>query len=455
MKTRVLLVDDDMALLRFLEAELTDRGYDVVAVRSGEEALSLHKEACPFEVVVLDVRMPGPSGLDVCRSLTSACPELPVVLMTGFGDMAAAVAALRAGAYDFLTKPFETEALDVVLKRAAAQSERLREVGKLQRMTQEGPGFAGILGASPPIKRLSDILQRISDSDASVLVMGESGTGKELVARAIHNLSKRRNGAFVAINCAAMPDHLLESELFGHERGAFTDARAARVGLLRRAHRGTLFLDEIGDMSLALQPKLLRALQEKHARPLGSDHEVPFDIRVVAATHRNLQQAVRDGDFRADLFFRLNVISIDVPPLRDRSDDILLLARHFLKEIADRESKPVTRFAPEVEEHLLRYNWPGNVRELRNTVEGAVTMARGKIVTLDDLPSRLRLEVGSDPAPASESATAGEVLPLSEVERRHVLATLEAVGWNKSEAARLLGIDRRNLQARLQRYGQS
>ncbi|APR86469.1 Response regulator of zinc sigma-54-dependent two-component system [Minicystis rosea] len=452
MKTRVLLVDDDMALLRFLEAELSEQGYDVVAVRSGDEALALNQNGSPFHVVLLDVRMPGPSGLEVCRTLTSACPDLPVVLMTGFGDMAAAIAALRAGAFDFLTKPFETDALDAVLKRAAAQSERLREADRLQRMTQEGPGFAGILGASPPITRLADVVQRISDSDASVLVMGESGTGKELVARAIHNLSKRRHGAFVAINCAAMPDHLLESELFGHERGAFTDARAARVGLLRRAHRGTLFLDEIGDMSLALQPKLLRALQEKHVRPLGSDHEVSFDIRVVAATHRNLQQAVRDGDFRADLFFRLNVISIDVPPLRDRGDDILLLARHFLKEIAEREGKPVTRFLPEVEEHLLRYAWPGNVRELRNTVEGAVTMARGRAVELDDLPSRLREE--GEQAPAAESGTT-EVLPLSEVERRHVLSTLDAVGWNKSEAARLLGIDRKTLQARLQRYGQA
>jgi DNA-binding NtrC family response regulator len=451
MRTRVLLVDDDIALLRFLESELTEQGYSVVAVQSGEEALALHQNGSPFHVVLLDVRMPGPSGLDVCRALTSACPDLPVVLMTGFGDMAAAVAALRAGAYDFLTKPFETEALDAILKRAAAQTERLREVDKLQRITQEGPGFAGILGASPPIVRLADVVRRISESDASVLVTGESGTGKELVARAIHNLSKRRNGAFVAINCAAMPDHLLESELFGHERGAFTDARAARVGLLRRAHRGTLFLDEVGDMSLALQPKLLRALQEKHVRPLGSDHEVSFDVRVVAATHRNLQQAVRDGDFRADLFFRLNVISIDVPPLRDRGDDILLLARHFLKEIADREGKQVTSFAPGVEDHLLRYAWPGNVRELRNTVEGAVTMARGRVVDLDDLPSRLRQE-SEPPAPTSGAA---EVLPLSEVEKRHVLATLDAVGWNKSEAARLLGIDRKTLQARLMRYGQT
>ena len=452
MKIRVLLVDDDVAVLRFLEAELTDHGYDVIAVQSGDEALALNQNGSPFHVVLLDVRMPGPSGLEVCRALTSACPDLPVVLMTGFGDMAAAIAALRAGAHDFLTKPFETEALDVVLKRAAAQSERLREVDRLQRITEEGPGFAGILGASPPIARLSDVVQRISDSDASVLVMGESGTGKELVARAIHNLSKRRHGAFVAINCAAMPDHLLESELFGHERGAFTDARAARVGLLRRAHRGTLFLDEIGDMSLALQPKLLRALQEKHVRPLGSDHEVSFDIRVVAATHRNLQQAVRDGDFRADLFFRLNVISIDVPPLRDRGDDILLLARHFLREIAEREGKPVTRFMPEVEEHLLRYAWPGNVRELRNTVEGAVTMSRGRAVVLDDLPSRLREE--GEHGPVVGRGT-GEVLPLSEVERRHVLSTLDAVGWNKSEAARLLGIDRKTLHARLQRYGQA
>jgi len=447
---RALLLDDDVDLLRFLQAELTDRGYHVTTAQSGHEALALVRAGQPFDVALLDVRMPGPSGLDVCRTLSSACPELPVVLMTGFGDMDAAIAALRAGAYDFLTKPFETDALDVVLKRAAEQRETQREVERLRNTSEEGDGFAGILGASPEVRRLSDIVQRISGSDASVLVTGESGSGKELVARAIHSLSKRSKGPFVAINCAAMPDHLLESELFGHERGAFTGARAARVGLLRRAHGGTLLLDEIGDMSLSLQPKLLRALQEKLIRPVGSDHEVSFDVRVVAATHRNLQQAVRTGDFRADLFFRLNVISIQVPPLRERGDDILLLAHRFLREFARRDGKLIDGFAPEVERQLLRHDWPGNVRELRNTIEGAVTMARGQVVTLDDLPSLFR----SAPREAvTESEPAGALLPLSEVERRHVLAILDAVGGNKSEAARILGVDRKTLQARLQRYG--
>jgi len=448
---RALLVDDDVDLLRFLQAELAERGYDVATARSGDEALALAKSEAAFDVALLDVRMPGPSGLDVCRSLSSACPELPVVLMTAFGDMDAAIAALRAGAHDFLTKPFETEALDVVLKRAAEQSERLREVERLRQISEGGEGFAGILGASPEIRRLSDIVERISGSDASVLVTGESGTGKELVARAIHSLSKRGRGPFVAINCAAMPDHLLESELFGHERGAFTGARAARVGLLRRAHGGTLFLDEIGDMSLALQPKLLRALQEKLVRPVGSDHEVSFDVRVVAATHQNLQQAVRRGDFRADLYFRLNVISIHVPPLRERRDDILLLAHRFLQEFAKRDNKQLDGFGTEVAAHLLRYDWPGNVRELRNTIEGAVTMARGHLVQLDDLPGLLR-EAAAPPMPAAPEPVS-ELLPLAEIERRHVLAILDAVGGNKSEAARILGVDRKTLQARLQRYG--
>jgi two-component system response regulator HydG len=446
------LLDDDVDLLRFLQAELTDRGYEVTLARSGDEALALAKEGDSFDVALLDVRMPGPSGLDVCRALSSACPDLPVVLMTGFGDMDAAIAALRAGAHDFLTKPFETEALDVVLRRAAEQSERQREVERLRHISEDGEGFAGILGASAEIRRLSDIVQRISGSDASVLVTGESGSGKELVARAIHSLSKRSRGPFVAINCAAMPDHLLESELFGHERGAFTGARAARVGLLRRAHGGTLFLDEIGDMSLALQPKLLRALQEKLVRPVGSDHEVSFDVRVVAATHRNLQQAVRKGDFRADLFFRLNVISISVPPLRERRDDILLLATRFREEFAQRDHKQLDGFAPEVAKQLLRHDWPGNVRELRNSIESAVTMARGHLITMDDLPGLLTHQQ-TEPEEPSESP--GELLPLSEVERRHVLAILDAVGGNKSEAARILGVDRKTLQARLQRYGRT
>ena len=450
MSIRALLLDDDVDLLRFLQAELSDRGYDVTLAKSGDCALAKAKTDGPFDVALLDVRMPGPSGLDVCRALSSACPDLPVVLMTGFGDMEAAISALRAGAHDFLTKPFETEALDVVLRRAAEQSAKQREVERLRDFVSDGEGFAGILGDSPEIRRLSDIVQRISGSDASVLVTGESGSGKELVARAIHSLSRRSRGPFVAINCAAMPDHLLESELFGHERGAFTGARAARVGLLRRAHGGTLFLDEIGDMSLSLQPKLLRALQEKLIRPVGSDHEVSFDVRVLAATHRNLQHAVRKGEFRADLFFRLNVISISVPPLRERGDDILLLAHRFLQEFARRDGKPLDGFAPGVASQLLRYDWPGNVRELRNTIEGAVTMARGQKVTLDDLPGLFLQHPGST---ETVIASTGELLPLSEVERRHVLAILDAVGGNKSEAARILGVDRKTLQARLQRYG--
>ena len=450
MSIRALLLDDDVDLLRFLQAELSDRGYDVTLAKSGDCALAKAKTDGPFDVALLDVRMPGPSGLDVCRALSSACPDLPVVLMTGFGDMEAAISALRAGAHDFLTKPFETEALDVVLRRAAEQSAKQREVERLRDFVSDGDGFAGILGDSPEIRRLSDIVQRISGSDASVLVTGESGSGKELVARAIHSLSRRSRGPFVAINCAAMPDHLLESELFGHERGAFTGARAARVGLLRRAHGGTLFLDEIGDMSLSLQPKLLRALQEKLIRPVGSDHEVSFDVRVLAATHRNLQQAVRKGEFRADLFFRLNVISISVPPLRERGDDILLLAHRFLQEFARRDGKPLDGFAPGVASQLLRYDWPGNVRELRNTIEGAVTLARGQKVTLDDLPGLFLQHPGSA---ETVIASTGELLPLSEVERRHVLSILDAVGGNKSEAARILGVDRKTLQARLQRYG--
>ena len=464
MAARVLVLDDDAAIGDLLSSELEGCGYRAVCVGSADAALSRLHQA-QFDVVVMDIRMPGRSGLQLCTEIVGAWPELPVVLMSAFGNADTAMQAMRAGAYDFLAKPFETEELDMVLRRAVERIALQREVKRLQRAAGTRPGFTSLLGASPAMEALFDRIERVAQSQASVLICGESGSGKELIARAIHELSRRRAGPFVALNCAAVPDNLLESELFGHERGAFTDAKSARPGLLRQAHGGTLFLDEIGDMSITLQPKVLRALEERSVRPVGGDREVIFDTRVVAATHRDLNAEVSRGAFRADLFFRLNVVSIDVPPLRSRGDDVLFLANHFLSEFASRDDKPVHGVSDEAAQHLVHYRWPGNVRELRNCMEHAVAMARSPLVSGDDLPDYVRASRGAQASAARpgkrEPALSAPVndpdAPLQslfEVERQHVLRVLDSAGGNKTMAAKILGIDRKTLHARLTRYEQ-
>ncbi|MFT3927169.1 MAG: sigma-54 dependent transcriptional regulator [Myxococcales bacterium] len=461
---RVLVLDDDEALCELLASELEECGYQPVCVGTAAAAFD-HLDAGQFDVLVMDIRMPGRSGIHLCTEIAGAWPELPVILMSAFGNADTAIQAMRAGAYDFLIKPFETEELDMVLRRAVERNALQREVKRLQRAANARPGFTALLGASPVMEALYDRIERVAMSQASVLIYGESGSGKELIARAIHELSRRRAGPFVALNCAAVPDTLLESELFGHERGAFTDAKSARPGLLRQAHGGTLFLDEIGDMSIALQPKLLRALEERTVRPVGGDREVIFDTRIVAATHRDLNAEVGRGSFRADLFFRLNVVSIEVPPLRSRGDDLLFLANHFLGEFATRDDKPVHGLSEEAAQRLAQYRWPGNVRELRNCMEHAVAMARTSLVSGDDLPEYVRAmrpDPGAparspgrqDPAPNESQAGDSALLSLFEVERRHVLRVLESVGGNKTMAAKILGIDRKTLHSRLTRYEQ-
>ncbi|MFT3922424.1 MAG: sigma-54 dependent transcriptional regulator [Myxococcales bacterium] len=454
MTARVLVLDDDAALCDLLAAELSELGYQPVCFNRSQDALDfLVRES--FDAVVMDIRMPGRSGIEVCSEVVKTRPDLPVILMSAFGTIDTAVQAIRAGAYDFITKPFEVETLDLALKRAVEHHALHEEVKRLRRVTGDHPGFAGLIGTSKPMAALYDLIERVAPSHASVLVRGESGSGKELIARALHGLSRRGAGPFVALNCAAVPDQLLESELFGHEKGAFTDAKGNRSGLLRQAHGGTLFLDEIGDMSPALQPKLLRALQERRVRPVGGDREVPFDTRIIAATHRDLNAAVASGSFRSDLFFRLNVVSIEVPALRDRGDDVLLLAEHFLTEFAQRDGKPVSEISDDACRRLIGYNWPGNVRELRNCIEHAVALARDSSIEASDLPDYVRGNMANvaQPKVASSEPETAPFLSLFEVERRHVLRVLDAVAGNKSVAARILGIDRKTLHARLARYG--
>ncbi|CAN5922615.1 sigma-54 dependent transcriptional regulator [soil metagenome] len=434
----------------YLEAELRARGFDVASRTNADEALAL-LGAEDFDVVVTDLNMRGMNGLGLCTRIVENRPDVPVIVITAFGSLETAVATIRAGAFDFVTKPFDIEELLLAIERAIRQRTLESEVKRLRGMVAEGQHFDEMLGASPAMKKVYDLIARISDSDATVLIAGESGTGKELVARALHRRGKRASGPFVAINCAAMPEALLESELFGHAKGAFTDAKAARKGLFVEASGGTLFLDEIGDMPLTMQPKLLRALEARTVRPVGGSTEVPFDVNLVAATNRDLETAIAEGRFREDLFYRINVVKLELPPLRARGNDVLLLAQSFLERFATRSGKRVVGLSSAVAKKLLAYTWPGNVRELQNCLERAVAVARFEEVAVDDLPERIRdyrsanvLVVADDPS---------ELVPLEIVERRYILRVVEAAGGNKSIAARILGLDRKTLYRRLESYG--
>ncbi len=445
---RILIVDDDAEMVALLRDRLARREYAVDVETSPASALArLASE--DFDAVVTDVRMRGMSGLELCERVTASRPGLPVLVITAFGDLDTAVGAIRAGAWDFLTKPFELEELIFRLERATLHRRLADEVVRLRKLNPEP--VSDLIGESPELLRLRELLVRVAISDAPVLVLGETGSGKERVARAIHRLGPHSAGPFVALNCAAMPEHLIESELFGHEKGAFTDARAARTGLLAEANGGTLLLDEIGELPLSLQPKLLRALQEHRVRPLGASREQPFDARVIAATNRDLEAAVEEGSFREDLFFRLDVLRVQVPPLRARGSDVLLLAQSFLRRCAERSRKPVTGLSRAAAEKLLHYHWPGNVRELENCIERAVALTGHDQLLPEDLPERIRDYGRRDVLVAAEDPT--ELVPLEQVEKRYVARVMEAVGGNKTLAARTLGFDRKTLYRKLARYG--
>lgn len=450
MKPGVIIVDDDPDLRELLVEQLRPRGYLVEALGRPAEVLQRLSDH-DVGVVLTDLKMPGQTGTELCREIVKLRPDVPVIVMTAFGSMDTAVEAIRAGAYDFLTKPFDIEALGVALDRALRHRELTGEVKKLRRVTGSEPGFEGLVGTSPAMQRLYDFIERVADSGASILISGESGSGKELVAAALHRRSRRRDGPFVALNCAALPENLLESELFGHAKGAFTDARSARLGLMREAAGGTVFLDEIGDLSPQMQPKLLRALQERRIRPVGGDAEVTLDVRVIAATHKPLRDEVDAGRFRADLFYRLAVITIDVPPLRERGDDVLLLWEVLAEQIAHREGRAPPTLTDEVAALFCSYPWPGNVRELKNCTERCVALG-GDVVGIEHVPAELaRFAHGSSPVNVIPQTP---FLSLFELERRHILRVLKSVGGNKSQAARVLGIDRKTLHAKLSRFGE-
>lgn len=450
MNGRILIVDDDKSMCQMLHADLRRRGFDSSWYTRADGAFSTLKSE-QFDVVLTDLNLPGMNGIELCERIVTNRPDVPVVVMTAFGSLDAAVAAIRAGAYDFVTKPVDLDILALALERAVKQRTLQEKVKILDQAVKRSQRCDELIGASTAMRKLYSQVSRVADTEASILVTGESGTGKELVARALHKRSRRHAGPFVGVNCAALPHSLIESELFGHKRGAFTDAKEERKGLFLQAQGGTLFLDEIGEIPMVLQPKLLRSLEERCVRPVGGSSELHFDARIIAATNRDLESAVEDGRFREDLFYRLNVIPLEVPPLRARETDVLLLSNDFIEQFAARCGKRVTGLSDTAAEKLLGYTWPGNVRELRNAIERAVALTRYEKIAVEDLPQRIRAYRGSQILLESDNPT--ELVSLEEVERRYILHVLKTVGGNRTLAARVLGLDRKTLYRKLQRYG--
>ncbi len=443
----ILLVEDDSSLRETLARGLKHQ-FRVFAVDGPISALEILARE-EVDAVLTDLRLPEMDGIDLCKRVGEVVPGLPVILMTGFGSLETAIDAIRAGAYDFVSKPVDLDLVELALTRAVRLTSLRRELRLLKQERAEQPRSSSLVGGSSAMQEVIQVIRRIADSDVTVLVTGESGTGKELAAREIHECSSRRDKPLVALNCAALPERLLESELFGHERGAFTDARTSRLGLLREASGGTLFLDEVGELPISLQPKLLRALQERTVRPVGGSKEVPFDVRIVAATNRDLEEAVTSGAFRRDLYYRLAVFELELPPLRNRANDVLVLAETFIQRFASRSGKAVLGLSSEAAHMLLGYSFPGNVRELENAMERAVALARFDRVTPDDLPARMREQ---EPGRVrADGWSFRSLLPLEEMERQYIAHVLESVGGHRARAARILGIDRKTLFRRLSR----
>ncbi|MBM9614367.1 sigma-54-dependent Fis family transcriptional regulator [Desulfobulbus rhabdoformis] len=449
MKGNILVIEDEQEMCDLLAAGLSRRNFTVTSYTSGREGLAA-VDINTTDVVLADINIPDMNGLDICSEIVTHMRDIPVVIMTAFGSMDTAISAIRAGAYDFVTKPLDMDILALALERAAKYRGLQRTVKLLSQEVGQPQKFDNIIGQSSVMEELFSQLNRIVDSDASLLITGESGSGKEVVARAVHHQSQRGARPLIAINCAAMPAQLLESELFGHTKGAFTSASQATKGLFLEADGGTLFLDEVGEIPLELQPKLLRALEERKVRPIGGSAERAFNVRIIAATNRDLESAVEDGFFREDLFYRLNVIHMHLPPLRARGGDILLLANHFIKQFSKRQDKAVTGISEPAAEKLLNYPWPGNVRELRNAMEHAVALTLYDKIVVDDLPEKIR--VADQEHFLLSSKDPSELITLEEMERRYIMYVLENTQGNRTLAARIMGVDRKTLYRKLQRY---
>ena len=449
----VLVVDDDSAHRTMLKTLIGGWGYAVSEADDGSTAVEKIKEAA-FDLVLMDVRMVKVSGLEALETIKAVNPAIPVIIMTAYSSVETAVKALKQGAHDYLTKPLDFDKLRLTIERAMEHT-RLKEENRLLRETL-GQQFdsQNIIGKSPAMLRLLETVSQVAPSEATVLISGESGTGKELIAGAIHFNSLRKDGPFVKINCAAITETLLESELFGHEKGAFTGADRRKEGRFRQAHGGTLLLDEVSEMSLMMQVKLLRALQEREFNRVGGEATIQVDVRVIAATNKDLMEQINDGAFREDLYYRLNVVELEVPPLSHRKEDIPLLAQHFLATFVAKNRKEIKGFTPQAMDNLIRYDWPGNVRELMNAVERGVVLARTDYLDVTDFAfmRSSMLQTDRDSADSAALSVKGDA-PLEEIEKAAILSTLQAAGGNKSEAARRLGITRKTLHKKLKAYG--
>jgi DNA-binding NtrC family response regulator len=434
-RKNILVVDDEKSQREILEMILSEEGYDVTTAASGEAALKFAKDR-RFDLALTDLKMTGMDGIELLQHLLAYDSSIIVILLTAHGSIDSAKEALRRGAFDYLQKPYDKAALLETINRAL---DRLNEID------------SEIISASPKMDTVKKMILKVARSNSTVLVRGESGTGKELIARAVHNQSPRATEMFQAVNCAAINENLLESELFGHEKGSFTGAHAEKKGLFEIADRGTLFLDEIGELDVGMQAKLLRALQERKIRRVGGTHEISVDVRVIAATNRDLRAMVTDGRFRDDLYYRINVLSIDVPPLRDRREDIPVLIDYFLKKHTKNASRFVTGLAPETKKLMNEYSWPGNVRQLESAIERAILLSEGDLITAEDLPTEVRQELG--PASDGTFKLPAEGINFEDVERNLITQAMEQTDYNITKAAKLLGLTFRTLQYRLEKFG--
>ncbi len=447
----VLVVDDEKNYLVVIEDLLLDEGYEVVTASSASEALAMLQDT-PVDCVLSDIKMPGMSGIELLDRINALDPDLPVILMTAFAEVDQAVSAMKKGALDHIQKPFDNMDVKRAVARGVEKRSLVRNIRYLE--TELGTLWGNIIGKSKAMEKVLTIMKRAADTPTTVLICGESGTGKELVARGLHKASSRSNAPFVSMNCGAVPENLLESELFGYEKGAFTGANSLRQGKFEFANGGVIFLDEVGEMPLNLQVKLLRVLQEQEFQRVGGNKDVKVDVRIIAATNKNLKDEVDAGRFRGDLFFRLNVVRIEVPPLRDRRSDIPFLVAHFLKKFGEKLDRPIPEVDPEVMRSLYGYSWPGNVRELENTIERSMVLCRNTTIMPEDLPAEMRespeIEDGLDKLISGER---GLIETLEAIEERLIRQALKRAGNIQAQAAKTLGVSRSNLQYKMKKYG--